>query len=239
MTLEGPLGEFMTVRLALRRAFGDVWIYVLTAVCVVLSGVYIGKGSLLPFLVSGGITAVVAVRTRPRLALAVGLASMAIPYTWGPQLPKLGYGIGILVGLVFLVAYLASPTSFRPGAFDFAVLAFAVTPAAIAAFQGDPFHITQWIAPEIILPYLGFRLLFYATDARRVYAPAVIAIGIVVSLIGIWEGLTGHNPIVTAGTTTYSSNGHYVTGWDVPLCATATSARSRRSGTQSLSECSC
>ena len=216
MTLEGPLDEFMNVRLASRRAAGDVW-YLVTAVCVVLGGVYVGKGSLLPFLVLGGITAVVAVRTRPRLALAVGLATMALPYTWSPQIPKLGYGLGILVGLIFLIAYFARPISFRPGPLDFAVLAFAVTPAAIAAYQGQAFHITQWIAPEILLPYFGFRLLFYTTDARRVFAPAVICIGVVVSLIGIWEGLTGHNPIVTAGTTTYSSNGHYVTQWNVPL----------------------
>jgi hypothetical protein len=216
MTLEGSLGEFMNGRLASRRASGNLW-YLLTAVCVVLGGVYIGKGSLLPFIVLGGITAVVATRARPRLALAVGLAAMALPYTWGPNVPKLGYGIGILVGLVFLVGYLASPISFRPGALDFAVLAFAVTPAAIAAFQGQPFHVTQWIAPEIVLPYFGFRLLFDVTDARRVFPQAVIAIGVVVSLIGIWEGLTGHNPIVAAGTATYSSNGHYVTDWNVPL----------------------
>ena len=108
MTLEGSLGEFMNGRLASRRASGNLW-YLLTAVCVVLGGVYIGKGSLLPFIVLGGITAVVATRARPRLALAVGLAAMALPYTWGPNVPKLGYGIGILVGLVFLVGYLAEP----------------------------------------------------------------------------------------------------------------------------------
>jgi hypothetical protein len=86
MTLEGPLDEFMNVRLASRRASGDVW-YLLTAVCVVFGGVYVGKGSLLPFLLLGAITAVVAVRTMPRLALAIGLATIALPYSWSPQIP--------------------------------------------------------------------------------------------------------------------------------------------------------
>jgi hypothetical protein len=38
---------------------------------------------------------------RPRFALALGLAAMALPYTWGPH-AKLGFGSGIIVGLGYL-----------------------------------------------------------------------------------------------------------------------------------------
>ena len=34
------------------------------------------------------------------------------------------------------------------------------------------------------------------------------------SLIGIWEGVTGHNPIVKAGRITYVSANHYSTTWN-------------------------
>jgi hypothetical protein len=212
------MDERMNVQISSRRLSGDVWIFLAAVVGGVVIGAYVGKtGSIVPLLALLAIAAVVAARARPRFALAIGLAAMALPYTWSPQIPKLGYGIGILVGLLFLIAYLPTLTGFRPVALDFAVLAFAVTPAWIGAFQGEPFHVTEWMAPAITLPYFGFRLFFDATDARRAFAPAVIAIGVVVALIGIWEGLTGHNPIVAASTMAYSSGGHYVTTWDVPL----------------------
>lgn len=200
-----------------RRIPGIVGIFIAAEACNVVAGAYIGRtGSLMPLLVCGAIAALIAARAWPRFALGAGLAAMALPYTWSPEIPKLGTGIGILVGLLFLIAYLPDLAGFRPRALDIAVAAFAITPAAIAAFQGEPFHITNWIAPAILLPYLGFRVLFHATDARRVFAPTLIAIGVVVSLIGIWEGLTGHNPIVKPGTTTYASNGSFTTTWDVP-----------------------
>jgi hypothetical protein len=208
----------MNVQIASRRLSRDAWIFLVAAVAEVMVGAYVGKtGSFMPLLAFLAIAAVVAARARPRFALATGLAAMALPYTWSPQIPKLGSGMGILVGLLLLIAYLPTLTGFRPVALDFAVLAFAVTPAWIGAFQGELLHLTEWMAPAITLPYFGFRLFFEATDARRVFAPVVIAIGVVVSLIGIWESLTGHNPIVAAGTMTYSSGGHYVTAWDVPL----------------------
>jgi hypothetical protein len=199
------------------RLAEDLWLYpAAVSACCVVAGVYIGgTGSLMPLVLLGAIGAVMVAIARPRLALAIGLAAMALPYTWGPQIPKLGFGSGIVVGLLFLIAYGSTLTRFRPCALDLAVLAFALTPAAIAAFQGQPFHITYWIAPAIVFPYFGFRLLFHATDAHRVFATATVAIGVMVSLIGIWEGLTGHNPIVRAGAITYSSAGHYTTTWNV------------------------
>lgn len=199
------------------RFVEDAWIYVAgAAACYVVAGVYIGRtGSFIPLVVLGAIGVITIAIARPRLALAIGLTAMALPYTWGPQIPKLGFGSGIIVGLLFLIAYTLTLTRFSPSALDLAVLAFALTPAGIAAFQGQPFHISYWIAPAIIFPYFGFRLLFHATDAGRAFAPAIVAIGVIVSLIGIWEGLTGHNPIVKAGTLMYGSTGHYTTTWNV------------------------
>jgi hypothetical protein len=44
----------------------------------------------------GGLMVAIA---RPRFAL--GLAAMALPYTWGPH-TKLGFGSGIIIGPVYL-----------------------------------------------------------------------------------------------------------------------------------------
>jgi hypothetical protein len=204
-------------RSALDRLVEASWIYAAAAsACYAVAGFYIGRtGSIMPLILLGAIGAIALAITRPTLALAIGLAAMALPYTWGPQVPHLGFGSGIAVGLLLLLAYVSTLTRFRPSALDLAVLAFALTPAGIAAFQGQPFHITHWLAGTVIFPYFGFRLLFHSTDASRAFPPAVISIGVIVSLIGIWEGLTGHNPVVHAGTITYSSTSHYVTTWNV------------------------
>ena len=198
------------------RLAEDPWIY-LSAVsaCYVAAGMYIGRtGSLMPIVVLAILGGVIIAIAKPCLALAIGLTAMALPYTWGPQIPHLGFGSGIVVGLLLLTAYAATLTRFRPSALDLAVLAFAWTPAAIAAFQGQSRDIALWIAPAIVFPYFGFRLLLSATDARRHFATVIVAIGVIVSLIGIWEGLTGHNPIVSAGRITYTGS-HYSTTWNV------------------------
>jgi hypothetical protein len=201
----------------LHRPFEGVWVYPAAVAGYAAAGFYIGKtGSALELVALAAIAAVVAVRVRPGLALAVGLGALALPYTWGAEIPKLGFGIGVLVGLIFAIANVPALRGFRPGPLDLTVLGFAVTPAAIAAVEGDAFHITYWIAPTITLPYFGFRLLLRSADARRMFPPAMIWIGTVVALIGIWEGLTGHNPIVQAITPTYSTQG-VVTTWDVSL----------------------
>ncbi len=67
----------------------------------------------------------------------------------------------------------------------------------------------------MIFPYFGFRLLFYASDVGRTFARTIVPIGLAASLIGIWEGLSGRNPIVKPGVITYASNGHYTTTWNV------------------------
>ena len=184
--------------------------------CCVVTGAYVGRtGSLMPLVALSAAGAIVLAVARPRVALAAGLATMALPYTWGPQVATLGFGSGIVVGLLFFVAYASTLPRFRPSALDLAVLAFAVTPAAIAALQGQPFHISNWVAAEIVFPYCGFRLLFNATDAGRDFATAIIAVGVAVALIGIWEGFTGHNPIVHPGHLSYGNGGQYTTTWNV------------------------
>jgi hypothetical protein len=170
----------------------------------------------MPLLGIGAMAAIVLAVTKPALALVAGLSAMALPYTWGPDVPKLGFGMGILVGLLLVVASVPSLSRFRPGALDYAVLAFALTPAAIAAWQGQAFHVTNWIGPAITLPYFGFRLLLRSDEARRMFPGALIWIGVVVSAIAIWEGLSGHNPIVAPGSKMFMSNGQFVTGWNVP-----------------------
>ncbi len=84
----------------------DVWGYLAAAVAGgFLGGIYIGRtGSLAPIILIGAVDAVLVAVAWPRVALAAGLAAMALPYTWGPQVPELGFGSGIAVGLVLLVA---------------------------------------------------------------------------------------------------------------------------------------
>jgi hypothetical protein len=202
---------------ARRRPSVDVWIYPVAGVTYVLAGLYVGRtGSVMPLLGIGVSAAIALTIVRPSFALVAGLSAMALPYTWGPNVPKLGFGMGILVGLILIIASVPSLTKFRPGALDWAVLAFAITPAAIAAWQGQAFHATNWIAPAITLPYFGFRLLLRTEDAYRVFAGALIGIGVAVSVIAIWEGLSGHNPIVAPGSKVFMSNGHFIAEWNVP-----------------------
>lgn len=183
--------------------------------CCALAGLYIGRtGSLTPLIALGALGGLMAAAARPRFALALGLAALALPYSWGPQNQL--FSTGIVVGLLLLIAYAPTLTRFQPSALDLAVLAFAWTQAAIAAFEGHGIHITAWLAPAIVFPYFGFRLLFGAPDARQVFATITVVIGVIVSFIGIWEGLSGRNPIVAPGTHTYTSAGHYTTTWNQP-----------------------
>jgi hypothetical protein len=206
----------MNAELLRRRLVENLWIY-LPAVfaCSALAGIYIGQtGSLVLLVALGALGGLTVATARPRLALALGLVAMALPYTWGPD--DQVFDIGIVVGLFLLIAYVPILTRFQPSALDLAVLAFAWTQTATAAFQGQVFHLTTWLAPAIVFPYFGFRLLFRAPDARRAFATVIVAIGVIVSFIGIWEGLSGHNPIVAPGTHTYTSSGHYTTTWNQP-----------------------
>jgi hypothetical protein len=202
---------------ARHRLVEDPWLCgAAVSACCVVTGVYVGRtGSVMPLVALAAVGAMLFAVARPRLALAIGLAAIALPYTWGPNISTLGFGSGIVVGLVLLVAYGSTLTRFRPSALDLAVLAFAVTPAALAALQGQPLHLSNWIAAEIVFPYFGFRLLFQATDARRDFATVIVVVGVAVALIGIWEGFTGHNPIVHPGHAIHSDGGHYTTTWNL------------------------
>jgi hypothetical protein len=155
-------------------------------------------------------------RARPALATAVAIGVMALPYTWAPVLPKIGAGFGVVVGLLLLLAFVPGLSGFPVNAIDLAVVAFAITPAPIAILQGEPLHLTQWLAPAILLPYFGFRVLLYDARARAAFAPCVIAAGVVVALLGLWETIRGRNPLVAAAVPRYTDAG-YVTTWNVPL----------------------
>jgi hypothetical protein len=157
-----------------------------------------------------------AARAKPGAATVLALAVMALPYTWAPDLPKMGAGFGLVVGLLLLVAFLPGISGFRVNALDLAVVAFAVTPALISFLQGQPFHATQWIAPATLFPYLGFRVLFTDGRARSAFAPSMIVAGVLVGLVGVWESIVGRNPIVAAAAPRYTDTG-YVTTWNIPL----------------------
>jgi hypothetical protein len=155
---------------------------------------------------------------RPEWALVAGLSVMALPYTDGPRIPKLGFGFGIVVASLFLAALLPQVRGFRPRGFDWAVLVFAIAPAPIALAQGQPFHLTQWFAPAITVPYFGFRVLFeVAPSSRRLFAPTLVGIGSILSIAGLWESVTGRLAFGHAAQPIYTTAGGFETVWNVPL----------------------
>lgn len=160
---------------------------------------------------------VAAASAAPRIALVAGVTVMVLPYTWGFHLSQSVVGLGALVGALFIVAFGPTARSYRPSAFDWAVVVFALTPGLTAAFEEHKFHLTQWVVPETLLPYFGFRLLFHVHGGlRRLFPPLVVAAAVPVALIGVWESLSGHNPVVGPGSIVYSATG-YTTNWNVPL----------------------
>jgi hypothetical protein len=143
---------------------------------------------------------------------------MAFPYTDGPRIPKLGFGFGVAVASLLLAALLPQVRGFRFRGFDWGVLAFAISPAPIALVQGQAFHVMQWLAPAITVPYFGFRVLFHvAPSARRLFAPTLIGIGSVLSIAGVWESVTGRLAFVHAARPIYTAGGGFETVWNVPL----------------------
>jgi hypothetical protein len=156
------------------------------------------------------------IRWAPRAGLLAALAIMALPYTWGPTVAKLGTGFGIVVPIFLLLAAIPSLKGFRPRPLDWAVLLFAALPGPIAYFQGQPLHLTLWLGPAIIIPYFGFRLFFYASDKKDWFPPAIISVGVVAAVIGIIESLTGSNPVVAAAQPVFSPTGVSL-AWNVPL----------------------
>jgi hypothetical protein len=70
--------------------------------CCAFAGVYIEQtGSLMPLVALGALGGLMVAIGRPRFALALGLAAMALPYTWRPH-TELGFRSGIIVELGYL-----------------------------------------------------------------------------------------------------------------------------------------
>jgi hypothetical protein len=206
----------MQTRAAFQRLSG-MSLYAIAALFSVICGWYLARtSSPKPLEAIGALVIAVTAYLRPRWALVGGLIVVALPYMWGPAVPKLGFGFGVLVGLLMVAIALPRCRGFEMTALDWAVLALAVSPAPIGYFQGQPVHLTLWLAPAITLPYFGFRLFFYANEETlRWFPPVIISVGVVVALLGLWETLSGRNPLVKAATPDYSSGVNTV--WDTPL----------------------
>lgn len=152
----------------------------------------------------------------PRFTLVVSVVAMAYPYSRSPDVPKLGVGVAMVIGLLLIVAYSHRMTSLRLNLLDWAVIAFAVTPAMIMFVEAIPVPRTIWLAPAITFPYFGFRLLFQDRRARDLFPAAVVALGTVLGALGVYEALSGRNPFVAPATQKYI-DGQTVTTWDIPL----------------------
>ena len=158
----------------------------------------IGKTESFPLLLMPVVLglAYLAARRHARATVVLGTFVMALPYTWSPQVPKLGMGFGILVGFGLLLASFPLARQFRLTMLDIAVVLLAVTPAPVSYFQGQGFHLTLWLAPAALFPYFGFRLFFHSTGSRSAFVPAVVIAGIATTAIALVETGTGRNPIL-------------------------------------------
>jgi hypothetical protein len=147
--------------------------------------------------VVGGAICIVIVAVKPVIALRVGVAAMALPYTWSLSIPKISGAFGVAVPLLFAVGSFASMGRFRFTRMDGVIVAFAVTPALIGLVQHQPFHVTQFVPPTILIPYFGFRIMFDRSSAvREAFPLIVIWVGVVAAIYGIVETATSHNFLI-------------------------------------------
>jgi len=147
-------------------------------------------------LVAAAVAASVAI-PRPAIALAAAPFLMALPYTWSPSVPTISGAPGVLVPLVLFVFALPRLRGFRFLRMDALVVAIAVTPALISLGQGGAIHTAQFLAPDVIAPYFGFRAFMHAAGddvVERVVPGAIVSVGVAVALLGIIETTSGTNP---------------------------------------------
>lgn len=146
-----------------------------------------------------GLVLVVLANRAPRTALVCGLAITCYPFTREPDLPKIGIGLGMVAGVFLGLAYATKLKSLRLNAIDLFVFVYALTPVFILLIEGQSVsHITDWVAPPVLFPYVGFRLIFADRRVREFFPPAVVAGGAVLGVIGVYEALAGHNPFAPA-----------------------------------------
>jgi len=146
-----------------------------------------------------GLVLIVLANRAPRTALACGLAITSYPFTREPDLPKIGIGLGMVAGVFLGLAYATKLKRVRTNSIDAFVLIYALTPVFILLIEGQSVsHFTDWLAPPVLFPYIGFRLIFAERRAADFFAPAVVAAGSVLGVIGVYEALAGHNPFAPA-----------------------------------------
>jgi hypothetical protein len=146
-----------------------------------------------------GLVLIVLANRAPRTALACGLLITAYPFTREPDLPKIGIGTGMVAGVVLGLAYATRLTSVKFNAIDLFVFVFALTPVFILLIEGQSVsHLTDWLAPQVLFPYIGFRLIFADRRARAFFAPATVTAGAVLGVLGVYEALAHHNPFAPA-----------------------------------------
>jgi hypothetical protein len=183
-----------------------------------LFGLYlVHTGSLVPLFVVAGVLTVATARRWPGPAATGALVVMALPYTWSPNTPRVGVGFGLIVGFFLIVAFFDRIANIKPTGFDWAVIAFAVTPGVVAFAQTGVPHISRWVAPEITFAYFGFRLLFTLERPRRVFPTVIVVLGVVLGVLGIYETISGRNPFVSFSQPRYLPNGGFQTTWNVAL----------------------
>jgi hypothetical protein len=175
------------------------------------------SGSLpLPLLALGVVLVPIAALRHPRAAVTIGVLVMALPYTWSPNVPKIGGAFGTLVGLALAASAVIVLRDFRMTAVDWFVLIYALSLTPIAVLDGESFHLVTLLAPTTIFPYFGFRWFLHVTGsrAREMFPVAVIWAGILTSILGIIETIGGKNPILPAQTLNAAGTPQV---WDVPL----------------------
>lgn len=133
----------------------------------------------------------------PRLAIAVGLALMALPYTWSPTVLSIPLVPALVVSGVWIgVSLIQGGWRFRWHPIDFAVAAFVLAPAISALIVGFSYGLFWHTIANVAVPYAAVRL-YLSTNDRSIaefVPPALIGVGCAVAVLALVEVVLGYNP---------------------------------------------
>ena len=203
------------------RLYGSVRLSMLVSVCIVMSLALGALSVSYPLEILGLaflIAIIVLAFVYPVGVFVAGIALMAFPYTWTPTAGGHFVTSSTIGGAALFISGLANKRWFRLNAVDWIVTAYVFTSViALIANPGDGPEFLQPSFEEILLPYIGWRMLLANNArARSLVIPILIAVGSIAAVVGILEffhgtGLFIHGPVdprLSSWAHTYLRSGH-------------------------------
>jgi hypothetical protein len=206
---------------AIHRLYGPTRLPVLVSACIVLSLTLGALSVRYPLEILGlafFIAIIVLAFAYPVAIFIAGIALMAFPYTWTPSADGHFITSSTIGGAALFISGLANKRWFRFNTVDWVVVAYVFT--SVIALIANPSDGAEFLQPsfeEILLPYIGWRMLLANNvSARKLVIPCLVAVGGVTALMGILEffhgtGLFIHGPVdprLSSWAHTYLRSGH-------------------------------